>query len=64
MDFGRLLADPIMEHAVVEKKLMVDFLIVLKTRRRYVNSGRLLADHILQNTGNLAMFDFVKRFQK
>ena len=36
----------------VEKKLMFDFLSVLKTRRRYVNSGRLLADHILQHIGS------------
>ena len=32
-----------------KKNWMFDFLSVLKTRRRYVNSGRLLADHILQH---------------
>ena len=47
MDFGRLLADPIMHAAVV-----FDFVSVLKTRRRYVNSGRLLADRILQQIGS------------
>ena len=31
---------------------MFDFLSVLKTRRMYVNSGRLLADHILQHIGS------------
>mgnify|MGYP003327612688 CR=1 FL=1 len=31
---------------------MLDFLSVWKTRRRYVNSGRLLADHILQHIGS------------
>ena len=36
----------------VEKNSMFDFLSVLKTRRRYVNSGRLLADHILQHIGS------------
>ena len=31
---------------------MFKFLSVLKTRRRYVNSGRLLADQILQHVGS------------
>ena len=31
---------------------MFDFLSVWKTRRRYVKSGRLLADHILQHIGS------------
>ena len=35
-----------------KKKSMFDFLSVLKTRRRYVNSGRLLADRILQHIGS------------
>ena len=34
------------------KKSMFDILSVLKTRRRYVNSGRLLADRILQHIGS------------
>ena len=36
----------------VEKFSMLDFLSVLKTRRRYVNSCRLLADHIPQHIGS------------
>ena len=36
----------------VEKKSMFAFLSVWKTRRRYANSGRLLADHILQQIGS------------
>ena len=31
---------------------MFEFLSVLKTRQRYVNSGRLLVDHILQHIGS------------
>ena len=34
------------------EKSMFECLSVLKTRRRYVNSGRLLADCILQHTGS------------
>ena len=50
MDFGRLLADPLMHAAVVQKNFRcLSFLNVLKTRGGYVNSGRLLADHILQH---------------
>ena len=52
MDFGRLLAEPIMHAAFVQKKSMFDFLSVLKTWRGYVDSGRLLADHILQHIGS------------
>ena len=36
----------------VKKDSLLDFLSVLKTRRRYVNSGRLLADRILQHIGS------------
>ena len=36
----------------VEKKSMFAFLSVWKTRRRYANSGRLLADHLLQSIGS------------
>ena len=61
MDFGRLLADPIMQHAVVlKKKSMLDFLSVWKTRRRYANSGPLLADHILHQMAASARILFVK----
>ena len=58
----------------VEKKSMFDFLSVLKIRRRYVKSGRLLADRILQHIGSersdsiremhvLMFFCFFLRFQ-
>ena len=53
MDFGRLLADPIMEDTVgYQKYSMFYFLSVWKTRRRYVKSGRLLAHRILQQIGS------------